>query len=96
MVKFLRKKLFSDFEDKRYTFNHKAEMHIITFPGKLDMAYDFYLKHNLCALERKLNAMTNKDKSLIDKLPRKWAHSLKRNFESHCVYFVKTLRFQEI
>ena len=41
-------------------------MDIITLAHKRDMTYDFYLKHNLSAIEWKLNAMINKDKSLID------------------------------
>ena len=47
-------------------------MDIITLAHKRDMTYDFYLKHNMPALERKLNAMINKDKKLINKFPRIW------------------------
>ena len=53
---------------KGYTFNHIAEMQIITLANKLDMSYDFYSKHNMCALEWKLNAMINKNRCLIDKV----------------------------
>ena len=56
-------KVFDDFEDKGYNFSHIAEMHIITFANKRDMSYDIYIEHNMCALERKLNAMINKNKS---------------------------------
>ena len=31
-------------------------MRIITIPNKLDMSNDFYIKHNMCALEWKLYA----------------------------------------
>ena len=55
-------KIISDFKDKGYTFNHIAEMHIIPIANELDMSYDFYIKHNMCALEWKLNAMINKAK----------------------------------
>ena len=82
--KFLEK-VIGDFKDKGYTFNHIAEMHIITIAKKLDKTYDFYIKHNMCALEWKLNAMINKDKSLINKLPVNWTHPLNRKFESYRV-----------
>ena len=39
-------------------------MDIITLAHKRDMTYDFYLKQNMPAFERKLNAMINKDKNL--------------------------------
>ena len=57
-------------------------MHIITIANKLDMTYDFYLKHNMCGLEWKLNAMINKKESLINKFPQNWRHPLNRKFES--------------
>ena len=68
--------VFDDFKDKGYTFNHIAEMHNRTIANKVDMTYDFYIKHNMCALERKLNAMITKNKSLINKFDRNWRHSL--------------------
>ena len=37
-----------------------VEMHIVTTANKRDMSYDFYLKHNMCAIEWKLNAMIKK------------------------------------
>ena len=80
-------KVIDDFKDKGYIFNHIAEMHIITIAIKLDMSYDFYIKHNMCALEWKLNAMVYKNKSLIIKFPRNWRHLLNRKFESYRVYF---------
>ena len=43
--------VFSDFKAEGYNFNHIAEMNIITIVNKLDMSYDFYIKHNMCALE---------------------------------------------
>ena len=58
--------MIDDFEDKGYNFNHIAEMHIITIANKLDMSYDFYIKQNMCALEKKSNAIVNKNKSLIN------------------------------
>ena len=53
-------KVIDDFKEKGYTFSHIAEMHIIRLANKMDMSYDFYIKHNMCALEWKLNAMINK------------------------------------
>ena len=76
-------KVIDDFKDKRYNFNHIAEMHTITMANKMDMSYDFYIKHNMCALEWKLNAMINKNKSLITKFDQIWKHPLSRNFESY-------------
>ena len=53
-------------------FDKIAEMDVITLAHKPDMAYDFYLKHNMSAFEWKLNAMINKDKNLINKFPQNW------------------------
>ena len=60
-------------------------MHIITKANKLDMSCDFYMKHNMCAIEWKLNALINKNKNLINKFDRKWRHPLNRKFESYRV-----------
>ena len=60
----------SDFKDKRYYFYHIAEMNIITIANNLDMSYDFYVKHNMCAPEDKLNALINQNKKLINKVGR--------------------------
>ena len=76
-------KVIDDFKDKGYIFGHIAEMHIILIASKMDMSYDFYMKHNMCALEWKLNAMINKNKSLINKFHRNWRHPLNRKFESY-------------
>ena len=56
--------IISDFEDKEYIFNQIAEMNIKTIANKLDMSYDSYFNHKMCALERKLNAMINKNKKI--------------------------------
>ena len=66
---------------ERYDFNHKAEMDIITLAHKRDMTCDFYLKHNMPAFEWKLNALINKDKNLINKIPRNWRHPFNTKFE---------------
>ena len=49
-------------------------MQNLTIANKLDMTYDFYFKQNMCALERKLIAIYNKDKSLFNKVDRNWRH----------------------
>ena len=59
-----------DFKDEEYNFNHIAEMNIITIGIKNDKSYDFYIKHTSHAVEWKLNAIVNKNKSLVNKLDR--------------------------
>ena len=53
-------------------------MDIITLAHKRDMTYDFYLKHNMPALKWKLNALINKYKNLIIKIPQNWRHPINR------------------
>ena len=72
-------------KEKGYDFNYIAEMDFITLAHKRDMTYDFYLKHNMSAFEWKLNAMINKDKNLINKIPQDWRHPLDKRFEIYCV-----------
>ena len=74
-------KVVDDFKSKGYNFNQIAEMNIITITNKLDMSYDFYIRHNMHAVERKLNAMINKNESLINKLNRNCRHPLIMRFE---------------
>ena len=57
----------------------------ITIANKLDLSYDFNVKHNMCSLEWNLNAMINRNKNLINKFDRKWRHPLNRKFESYRV-----------
>ena len=70
-------------KEEGYDFNYIAEMDIITLAHKLDMTYDFYLKHNMPAFQWKLNAIINKDKSLINKFPRNWIHPINTRFECY-------------
>ena len=60
-------------------------MNIITMAIKMDMSYDFYIKHIMQAVEWKLNAMINKNKKLINSFNRNRRHPLNRKFESHRV-----------
>ena len=68
-------------KEEGYDVNYIAEMDIITLAHKRDMTYDFYLKHNMSAFEWKLNAMINKDKSLIKKFPQNWRHPINTRFD---------------
>ena len=43
------------------------------------------IKHNMHAVERKLNPMINKNNNLLNKLSQKWRHPLNRKFESYRV-----------
>ena len=45
------------------------------------MSYDFYIKHNMHAVEWKLIAMINKNKKLINKFDRNWRHAFNRKLE---------------
>ena len=47
--------VISDFKDKGYNFNHITEMNIITIANKMDMSVVFYNKHNMHAVEWRLN-----------------------------------------
>ena len=60
-------------------------MHIITIAHKLDMSYDFYVKHEMCAVEWNLNAMINQNKSLIKYFNRNCQHPLNRKCEIYRV-----------
>ena len=59
--------VFSDFKDNGNNFNHIAEMNILTIANKMDMSYDFDIKHKMLAVDWNLNALINKIKSLIKK-----------------------------
>ena len=84
-------KLIDDFKNKGYNFNHIEEVNIITIAIKLDMTYDFCIKHKMHAVEWKLNAMINKNKSLIDSFNRNWRYPLNRNFESFLFLIITNL-----
>ena len=55
-------------------------MNFITIGNKIDMSYDFYIKHTRHAVEWKLNAIVNKNKSLVNKLDRSKPYPLIRKF----------------
>ena len=66
-----------------FHFSHISQMNIIIVCNKVDMTYDFYLKHNMPAVEWKLNQLINNNKKLINKLPTSWIHPLNRKFKSY-------------
>ena len=61
-------------------------MNIIRISNKMDMTYDFYIKHNMHAVEWKMNALINKNKSLINKFNETLRHPLKRQFRNNLIY----------
>ena len=69
-------KVIEYFNNKGYNFNHRLEVHIMMIANKLDMTYDFYIKHNMHTVEWKLNKMLNENPNLIIKLNRKWKHRI--------------------
>ena len=75
------KKVSSDFEDKKYKFNHISEMNIITLAEKMDMSFDLCIKHNMISNERKLNVLINKNKSLINQSNGNCRHHLIKKVE---------------
>ena len=78
--KSLIKDVINDYFKKGYTFDCIDAINIITIADKRDMTYDFYIKQNMCALERKLNSMINKNKNLFNKLDRNKHHLLITKF----------------
>ena len=59
----------NNLKDDGFDFSHISQMNIIIVCNKMDMVYDFYMKHKMPAVEWKLNQLINKDKNLNNKLP---------------------------
>ena len=72
----------NDFKNDGFDFSHISQMNIIIVCNKMDRVYDFYMKHNMPAVESKLNQLILKDKNLINKLPASCIHPLNRKFKS--------------
>ena len=70
-------------KEERYDFDLIAEMNIITLAHERVMAYDFYVKHDMPAFEWKLSGTINKDKNLINNIPRNWRHPNITNFDCY-------------
>ena len=47
-------------------------MYILTIANKMDKSYDFCIKHNMHAVEWKLNTMINENETSIKKINRNW------------------------
>ena len=78
-------KAINHFKNEGYHFSHISQMNVIIVCNKMDMTYNFYLKHSMPAVEWRLNAMINRNKSLINKFPQNWRHPLNKKFESYRV-----------
>ena len=55
-------KVIDDFENQGYILNHIAEVKNLAIANKTYMLYDYYIRHNMHAVEWKLNAMINRTK----------------------------------
>ena len=55
-------------------------MNFKTITNKMDMSYDFYIKDNMHAVERKIFMLINKNKTIIIKLNFNWRHPSFRKF----------------
>ena len=75
--------VIDDFGKKGYKFNTIEKLKIITKSNKMDMSYDFHIKHNMDAVEWKIIAMINKNKNLTNNFPRICRHLLNRKIESY-------------
>ena len=80
--KYLREGI-NNLKEEGYAFDHIAEMNIISPAHQRDMTNDFYSKLNMSAFEWKLNAKINKDKNLINKIPRNWRHPINIKFDCY-------------
>ena len=72
----------NDINNQGYFSDRIDEFIIITIADQMDMTYDFYIKHNMCALEWKLNAIINKNKNLFNKLDSSKHHLLIRKLSN--------------
>ena len=79
------KNAIKELKDEGFDFSHISQMNIIIVCNKVDMTYDFYMKHNMTAVEWKLNHLINKAKRLINKLSATWVHPLNRKYKSYRV-----------
>ena len=69
-----------DIEIQGYTFDRIDEFNFITTADKMDMTYYFYIKHNICAFELKLNLILAKNPYLIISHKRSHNHPLIRKY----------------
>ena len=80
-----------NFKNDGFDFSLISQKNTTILCNKMDLTYDFYMKHHMCALEWQLNKFFNKNKKLITKIPRTWIHPISRKFESYrdllCIFF---------
>ena len=74
-------KAINNFKKDGYNLSHIPHMNFIIVCNKSDMTYKHYLQQPKSMLEWKLNALVNRNKSLINKFPQNWKHPLNRKFE---------------
>ena len=70
----------NDNNNQGHTFHRIDEFSIITIADKMNKTYDFYIKHNTCAFELKLNMILAKNPHLINSLNRSHNHPLIRKY----------------
>ena len=68
---------FNNFKNKGFDFSHISQKNIIIVCNKMDMRYDFYMKHIMPAVEWKINQLMNKDKNLMKKFTSNLGSSFK-------------------
>ena len=69
-------------ENDGFDLSYISQMNFKIVCNKMDMTYDFYMKHKMPAVEWKLNQLIHRDKNLINKLPASWIHPLNRKYKS--------------
>ena len=57
--KIFEEKTINNFKNKGFDFSHISQMNIIIVCDKMDMTYDFFMKHNMHAVQWKLNQIIN-------------------------------------
>ena len=75
----------SEVEYKEFDFSPISQLNNTVVCKKMDMTYEFYMKHNMHADEWNLNKLFNKDKKMINKLPITWVHPLNRKLGNYRV-----------
>ena len=66
--------IISDFSNSGHEFDYIDEINIVTIVDKRDRTYDFYNKHNMHAVERKLNRMLKEKPILTINFKIGWRH----------------------
>ena len=68
------------FIEKEHLFSYIDEMNITTVKDKIYMAYDYYIKHPMSAVELKLNMINSKIPNIMKSLNRSHIHPLIRKY----------------